>query len=119
MSKVKVWNDNVFPYSENFKGEHLAIPPKSFIVMEREEAILFKGTFKSPVRGSGGNFMPEHFKMIRVEPLDNEKVQVNFYKCQACGFDAKSMVHLDKHITDNHADILLDEEERKKRTKGK
>lgn len=67
MPKVKVWNDNVHPHTEMFKGDQIHIPPKSFIEMEWEEAIEFKGQFTGIKRRGDDSPDPTGFKMIRVE----------------------------------------------------
>ena len=65
--KVKVWNDNQFIYEEEFKGEKISIKPHEFILMERSDAILFKGTM-NPVKVNGDGIpLPESYKMIRIE----------------------------------------------------
>ena len=117
MALVKVWNDNVFPYKENFKDEKIFINAKDFIEMENDDAVLFKGTFCSPSKDAGGGFKPETFKMIRIEQVKKPVARTSFFKCQACGKELGSAVELDKHITKEHSDILIEDEEKKKRTK--
>jgi len=80
MPLVRVWNDNVHPFRQTFKGEEIAIPPRSFIMMDREEAIQFKGTFSPIERDGGGVPLPTSYKMIRVErtppsPEEREAVE--------------------------------------------
>lgn len=67
MAIVKVWNDNVHEFKQEFKGEKFVIPAKQFIEMEYEEAIDFKGSFSPmpPPDYSGDESL--FFKMIRVE----------------------------------------------------
>lgn len=65
---VKVWNDNSHPYSEDFRGKKINIPPKTFIEMEDDVAQLFKGSFgNGPRKDVHGQFDPRSFKMIRIE----------------------------------------------------
>lgn len=70
MPIVKVYNDNVHPHKERFKGEMIEIPAKGSIDMEYEEAIEFKGQFTglAPLAPNGAPD-PRFFKMIRVEKL--------------------------------------------------
>lgn len=67
MALVKVWNDNVHPFTQEFKNGTIKIPPKEFVEMDYEEAIEFKSKF-SPISVNGdGVPLPESYKMIRVE----------------------------------------------------
>lgn len=68
MPIVKVWNDNVHPHTEKFKGGLISIPAKSCIEMEYEEAVEFQGQFTGVARlAKNGAPDPAQFKMIRVE----------------------------------------------------
>jgi len=66
---VKVWNDNTYPYSEKFKGTEVKIEPKTFIKMEREEAILLLGQFSPITRDADGAPHPKSFKRLRIEEI--------------------------------------------------
>ena len=85
--------------------------------MEYDDAVMFKGTFHSPEQDAGGGFKQESYKIIRIERPSKLVARAAFFKCQACGFDGNSAVELDKHITSEHADILVDEDVRKDRLK--
>ena len=66
MALVKVWNDNIYPHVEKFKGKEIHIPSKEFIEMDYDDAKQFQGQFKPPlINGQGHD--PRGFKMIRVE----------------------------------------------------
>jgi hypothetical protein len=129
MPQVKVWNDNVHPYSEVFKGDKLHIPAKSFIKMDREEAIQFRGTYNSPVRDADGNDLPEGFKMIRIEPLSAEdllapeaQVKVDELVCLACAYKATNKTDLAEHTKTHAGQLVVDEDaeaELKARKKAK
>ena len=69
MAKVKVWNDNVHPHRERFRGDWIEIPAKSYIEMEWEDGVQFRGQFTgiAPIIPETGNPDPTRFKMIRVE----------------------------------------------------
>lgn len=72
---VKVFNDNVHPHKEEFKGTKLEIPAKGFIEMEYEEAVQFSGqcTGIAPI-GEDGGPDARFFKMIRVEQVKPEDI---------------------------------------------
>lgn len=67
MALVNVWNDNTYPFSQEFKGNKITIPPKSSIEMDYEEAVEFRGLFSPVVKNTDGVPLPESYKMIRVE----------------------------------------------------
>lgn len=64
---VKVWNDNVHPHSERFKGKEITIPAKGYIEMDFIDAVDFQGQFTSMKKLGTGADDPRGFKMIRVE----------------------------------------------------
>ena len=65
--QVKVWNDNVHVFKQDYKGEKIEIAAKSFIWMEPDQAHDFKCSFAPIVADADGNPTPETFKMIRIE----------------------------------------------------
>lgn len=110
--RAKVWNDNVYPYSEKFKGDDIYIPAGQFIEMDYDEAIMFKGSFSSIVRDADGQPKPESYKKIRVEALGNpvdNVIKSDPNKCLACGKVLGSQAELAKHIFDEHP-AMLDQE---------
>ncbi len=126
MTKVRVWNENSYPYKENFKGEFINIPPYSYIEMEKDEAVLFKGTFCEPKYDAGGGAIPSSFKKIRIGEIGeiggNESVpeiKPRPFKCQVCGFEGENTIELDKHINEKHLDVMVDQKEKERRTKAK
>lgn len=70
MPLVKVFNDNIYPHKERFKGEMVEIPAGGYVEMEWEEAMDFRGQFTG-IAPIGANGAPDErfFKKIRVEPL--------------------------------------------------
>lgn len=70
MPIVNVYNDNIHPHREQFKGDWLEIPAGGSIKMEWEEAQEFRGQFTgiAPV-GPDGKPDAKFFKKIRVEQL--------------------------------------------------
>lgn len=69
MPLVKVWNDNVHPHTEKYKGDMITIPAGGFVEMEWEEGIQFKGQFTglAPIVPETGQPDARKFKMIRVD----------------------------------------------------
>jgi len=114
---VKVWNDNSLEHIETFKGQEIKIPAHGYVTMNRHEAVEFKSQFKSPVFLKGGVPDPAHKKMIRVEPINDDKIEEtqapDDFDCQKCGFVAKSAAGLKSHIRANHLQSVADSELRK------
>ena len=104
--EIKLWNDNVHPYTEKFRGKEISIPAKSFIMMDEDEAEYFKGVFTYPVKDSQGVPDPLYFKMLRIEK-DPAKIKVEDpLICHATGQRASSVEELNG-ILQRFADRLL------------
>lgn len=84
MTMAKVWNDNTYPFKQEFKGETIEIPPKSFIEMEYSEAMSFKSKPSPIVKDGMGQTVPATWKMIRVEGAPIQETVVA-YRCHADG----------------------------------
>lgn len=109
--KVKVWNDNVHPYKEKFKGDDFLIPAKSFILMEEDDANMFKGTFNFPVLDSDGNHTPLGFKMIRIEALSSSgksTPEQPKHRCMACSYHGANASDLSEHEKTHSEQIVVD-----------
>lgn len=121
MSVVRVYNDNVHPYREKFKDKMIDIPSKNFVIMDYDDAIIFRGRHNPVVLDGGGNANPESYKMIRIVEDSNEPVvpQKEKILCHACSKIFPTALALDMHITDSHAAMILDDTEREKRMKEK
>lgn len=121
MSEVRIYNDNIYTYKEKFREENIEIPPKGFIRMDGDIAIMFKGSYTPVVVDGGGAPDPRFFKMLRIVPDSGAEpeVKVEKFVCNACAKNFTTPVLLDKHITDEHAEQITDEDEREKRIKEK
>lgn len=114
MGMVKVWNDNVHPYKEQFRDQLIQIPPKKFILMEAGDAHLFKGTFAPIKLDADENPIPEGYKMIRIEESGADVIEmpkVNELLCQACKYEGSSAGDLSEHIKSTHKDVAAVDEE--------
>lgn len=72
MGMVRVWNKNVHDYKEKFRDDHIHIKAGQYILMESEQANIFRGTFSPIVLDADGNKIAEGFKMISIEPIGVE-----------------------------------------------
>ena len=113
---VKVVNDNVHPYRENFRGQDIYIEPKGSIQMDINDAHLFLGSMPANIEiDANGIQKPTSYKMLRIEKPSDAKPQVSkSFVCMRDGKEFPSQAALDKHIEDNYAEEIADEEERKK-----
>jgi hypothetical protein len=96
---VKVWNDNVHPYEEKYKGKMVEIPPKDFIEMDYDDAMQFKGEFKAPVINGQGHD-PRGFKMIRVERPGTPTAKYNQLTNPVTGRTAQDEKELEDSLKD-------------------
>lgn len=92
MPLAKVWNDNIFPYSEKFKGEQVSIEPGQFHEMDIDEAHMLLGTYVPPKKKGDGTFDPRSFKKLRLE--SNEVPQEKLV-CHADGSVVASVEELE------------------------
>lgn len=117
---VKLWNDNFLPFEQEFEDSVIKIPAGRFIVMDKEKAIKFRGTYYPIELDAGNRQLPKSYKKLRIEEIEKgEEIKINKNKCQACGFNALSEKDLDEHINENHIHEMLDKKEREKRLSGK
>jgi hypothetical protein len=102
MQKVRVFNDNVHPFTQKFQGEVITIPPKGFIEMDFHEANTFVHK-PSPMKKTGTGDCPTGYKMLRipVEDLraarDSEAQKVTAYKSHVDGTLHASPEDVEKH----------------------
>lgn len=121
MPNVKVYNDNVHPYKEQFRDREILIPPGGFIEMEEGDAHEFKCTYNQPFRGGDNQMDPRSFKMIRIEAIGEKSVspKADENVCMQCSYKAASKKDLDEHIDANHLDQLEDQALAEKRRSKK
>jgi hypothetical protein len=108
MPQARVYNDNVHPYRENFKGSNIEIPPGGFVVMDYEEALQFEYTGAPMIKNAGGQQCPTSFKRIRVVPLGAVELADVPLVCHATGEKAHSPAELRK-LEEQNAHLLHDE----------
>ena len=119
MANVKVCNRNHYPFKQFFEEENIMIEAGRFIIMDKEKAMKFKGTYFPMEFDAGGRQKPESFKKIEIEEMgEQELVKVKKSMCQACGFIALNAKDLDEHINEKHVHDIIDKKEREKRMKA-
>lgn len=110
MGQVRVYNENKYPYKENFKGEMITIEPGEYVVMDEKKAHMFTGTYAPAKKTPMGDDDPMYFKKLRVEPVDQsvpEKEETKFI-CNADGTEHATKDALEKYERENHLDKLAD-----------
>ena len=123
-NRVKVWNRNIYPFSQVFKGDKIFIEPGKFIEMDYDEAVLFKSSATPIVRDTSGQDDPRFFKMIEIDPEDVKRIydfrsnnantdpSIMKYVCHMCTKEFVTKKGLLKHIKTNHLDAMGDEDAR-------
>lgn len=74
---TKVWNDNDYPHTEQYKGQTIQIPPHSFIEMDGDEAEQFRGQYTPRVKRGDDTDDPRFFKKIRLEHPESRAHRFN------------------------------------------
>lgn len=117
---VRVYNENIYPLVEDFKGDRIVIKPSEYVEMDFYDAHEFKGQYHPIELDGAGNKKPQSFKKIRIvmpNDFDLQKamgVDSGSYKCNACGKTFANPVELDKHASEFHASQKFDEEKDRK-----
>jgi hypothetical protein len=111
--KVKVWNDNVHDFEQDFKGVKIKIPAGKFVEMDFYDGSQFLQKFYPPVVDGMGRHDPRGFKMLRLDPpipdfsKDKEDAEDEEFKCHSCGEKHDTWKSLEKHIINKHADVAV------------
>jgi hypothetical protein len=113
---VKVVNDNVHPYREKFRGKDIYIEPKGAIEMDLNDAHAFLGTMPPNIEvDANGIQKPTSYKQLRIEKAGAPKAPASkSFVCMKDGKEFGSQAELDRHIEENFADDIVDEEAREK-----
>lgn len=85
MSTVKLWNRNVHPFSQDFRGEKITIPAGGYIEMDYSDAVAFKSKL-SPVYFNGQGVQdPKSYKMLEVDGLPSHDITTVAFKSHIDG----------------------------------
>jgi hypothetical protein len=117
MSFCKVVNDNVHPFRQEFKEQMISIPAGGSISMDRDDAVIFLGSFFPPKKDGNDQPDPKFFKKLRIVDLvgtPSDIVEESFV-CQKCRHKASSKEELDQHIDEMHLEDLADTEFKEQR----
>lgn len=107
---VKVWNDNTYDYKEKFRDRDIVIKAKGFIMMDRDEAEIFQGSYAGMTRTGDGQPDPRGFKMIRLELDPNATAtETQTYVCHFDGKKFQTQAELDAHEKQYKDKVVVDE----------
>ncbi len=120
---VKVWNKNSYPYSEKFKDQPITIEANSYVEMDYDEAVLFMGTFRTPVKMKDGRQDPKSYKWLEIDKDDQKAVRdarasaagdaaEKTFVCHVCQKEFRTKNGLLKHTRDKHIGQLVDKDAR-------
>lgn len=108
MTTARVYNDNVHPYTEVFKGSRVEIPAGGYVTMDYEEALQFEYTGAPMIKNAGGQQCPTSFKRIRVVPQGAVPQADVPLVCHATGEKAASPAAL-RELEAQNAHLLHEE----------
>lgn len=110
MGMVEVWNDNELPFRQRFKEVQINIPANSKIVMDSEEAVLFRSLFFQPQLDADGVQLKSSYKKIRIGKMltEDEAEKSEEHICHMDGQKFASKAAYDQHIDEEHLNDLLD-----------
>lgn len=114
---VRVHNDNVYPYTEKYRGNVISIPAKSYIEMDSNDASDFLGTNPGTAEvDANGIQKPQTYKMLRVERIANQKTQASAkeFKCMVDGATFPTQELLDAYILEFHSEKMVDQDAKEK-----
>lgn len=122
MPQVRVWNDNTYPFTQEFKGDKISIGPRQFVHMEYFDAMEFKSQFSPIERDGDGQPLPKSYKMIRVEQPGSVEVEApeKRFVCHATGkafatqaeLDAENKKYEDRIVKDEAAEKEIEQVKR-------
>lgn len=128
MAKWRVYNKHPqgLTHRESFRGEPVEIKAGDFILMDYEDAVLFKGQYFPMKKLPDDTQDPASFKVLHLEPDGAEEVIAEKPKfiCQRTGKEFATEASLLKHLEQFKDEVFKDEalelelETDKKRAKG-
>lgn len=122
--KVKVYNDDVKEYVEEYKGDIIRIPAKGFIIMDRGEAAGFMGQF-TPIKIDPQSGEHTNLKKLRKEFIVDEIPGMKTTKLRGandkyiCMYDGKEFVNekdLNNYIELNYSDKVMKDDKNETKT---
>ena len=119
MGQYRVWNKHAKGYThrEKFRDDLVEIPAGRYVLMDYEDAVLFKGQYFPLKRDAMGQEDPTTWKQIFIEPDDNvtSPIVSEKFVSHIDGKEFNTKAQLDSYLKANFAgqefkDAALDEE---------
>ena len=111
MPQARIFNDNVHPHRENFKGAVIEIAAGGYVDMDHDEALQFEGQFFPMIKNAGGQQDSKSFKRLRVEALGSVAPAVVPLVCHATGKVAANAAELKRLNEENEHSLHEDAKE--------
>jgi len=105
MSKWRVWNKHPegYTHKERFKDQEIEIKANSYVVMDYEDAVQFRGQYFPMKKNAQGAPDPAGFKVIHLEPHGDVEIKKE-YICHLDGRKFPTQKALDQYLDENYAD---------------
>jgi len=94
-------------HNEKFRDEMVSIRGGQFILMDYEDAVLFKGQYFPIKKNSMGQQTPDSYKCIKIEPelADAKPELVKTYVCHVDGKEFQSKAELEAYVTAKYGEL--------------
>lgn len=117
MAQYRVWNKHPhgLTHKEKFREGMVEIPANGYVLMDYEDATLFKGQFFPMMRDNMGQQTPESMKCISIEPHDGAELETKPMKF-VCQFDGKTfgsaseLAAYEKGLAASHSEMIVKDE---------
>lgn len=116
MAQYRVWNKHPegLTHKEKFREGIVEIPAGGFVLMDYEDATLFKGQFFPMMRDGMGQQTPQSMKCISIEPHDGSDIEmkprfISQFDGKEFGSASELAVH-EKSIAMSHSDLIVKDE---------
>lgn len=105
--KARVFNRHSlgFTHEEMFKGNMIKIPANTYVLMDYEDAVDFKGQFFNPKVKPTGEPDPAGWKMIEIVPITGNEPELKKYVCQLDGREFNTEAELNAYTKANYGTV--------------
>lgn len=125
MAKWKVFNDNIYPFTQTFKGKHYHIQAGGYELFDDyDEAHQFRVSYTPIIEAADGTHDPRGFKKLRIVQDGEAETKGVEFVSPIDGKKFSSEQEMNAYLKANYADQVfkddaLEEEILKKRGPGR
>jgi hypothetical protein len=116
--KWRVWNRHPqgLTHTENFRDSKIVIKPNDYVLMDYEDAVRFRGQFFPMLKNAQGAPDPRGFKVIELEPHDeqSDSPEVQEFVCHFDGAKFPTQALLDSYLKQNYSENVITDPELEK-----